>query len=117
MRKIMKKPSLNDSAQDWAEYCAENLMHFHRGCAKRPRWDAISGRAVFFGNDNYRTDVRSQKEVVALRGKLRELGGREIDFGVASNGTWAIRVWINDSATQTMCETLSSAWFEASGVP
>jgi hypothetical protein len=109
----MWRKNYNDVASGLATHVRKNLGTVERGAvpvrlveeAIGP-FRALEGGAVVgvFGNDNYIAEMRARREVELIRGRVRELGGEEVGFGLSQDGyTWALLVRCDESryATET----------------
>jgi len=81
------KPKENrmTNAETVANYVHRLLTHIHRDVYRCDK------QIILYGNDAFRNDPRSQREVELIRASLSAYGITEYEFGLSDDGlTWAI---------------------------
>jgi len=133
----MLRRNLNDVACGLAAHVRKNLTCIERGAVPvrlvedtpGPVRVVVEGTVLgIFGNDNYVAEVKARREVELTRQRLRDLGAREVGFGLSQDGfTWALLVHCDEGRYQTgtgralqrellkitLEETVGRAWREA----
>jgi 6-phosphogluconate dehydrogenase (decarboxylating) len=75
------------SANAAAEYAGQCLFHIHRGILD------CGDKVILYGNDGYKEDPRSQKEVELVSAALKDLGHDKPIFGQSQCGyTWSLMI-------------------------
>jgi len=104
------KIELNKTAKRMAQYANESLMSQHRGLMPTG-----SDMYVLFGNDGFRTDIRSQMEAKAVSEAAQAEGCPVSDIQTDKSGlTWAIAVIAGRKNATQFSRVMCLTWLEES---
>lgn len=103
--------------QDLANLVRKDMFSMHRGAF------LVGENIVAFGNDGYKEDPRTVKEVEYLREMLPVYSLKEVGFATDKSGyTWVLVIRSKpvpdlSDVSDTVDEIVWDGWFEACGIP
>jgi hypothetical protein len=115
-----------------AMYVRKNMESTHRGAMLIRCINDGAMVAAIFGNDNYRGDINTRREVELVRKQLKQGSVQELGFGMTAEGaTWTLLVKADNSRYQTAMgkafhmemfrifleDVVQGAWSSACGGP